>query len=453
MSIYNNYIFRDYDIRGVYGVDFDESFAYDLGFASSLYAREGRIVIGHDFRNGSDSLSVSFSNGARDAGANVIDIGAAPVPVLYYSTKHLSADIGVMITASHLPPNWNGFKFCDKNSISISADTGLNDIRFLMDHNRNTTSAGSLTSFDILDLYSNHITNLVNIHRRLRVVFDYGDSVTSIIVPKIARKLNIDYNEINNSISAEFQNRTSELTPSSMSKLKDAVIQLKADIGIAYDGDGDRMGLVDEEGNIYYSGNTIIQLFCLLMSTSIKDKNVIYDITCSRAVRDTILRCGGIPIESKVGQAHIAKLAIANNAIFGGQYSSHMCFAENGYMDDAVYSSFKILDLLSSYGCNLKALNRFIIEYPHTEIENISVEERKKKAIMEKIDALFRNKGYNINRLDGLKIETGDSWCLIRPSNTSPVIRVNAEGRTMEEALNIHKVCIDIVKEAIKSDQ
>ncbi len=452
MSVYNDYIFRDYDIRGVYGVDFDESFAYDLGFTSHLFAKEGRIVIGHDFRNGSDSLSVSFSNGARDAGYDVIDIGAVPVPVLYYSTKHLSADIGVMITASHLPPNWNGFKFCDRNGIPISADTGLNDIRLLMGHNRNVSRSGSLTSFDILNLYSDHITSLINIHRRLRIVFDYGDSVTSIIVPKIAKKLNIDYYEINNSINAEFQNRTSELTPSSMSKLKDTVIRLKADIGIAYDGDGDRMGLIDKEGHIYYSGNEIIQLFCLLMSSAIKNKNVIYDLTCSRAVRDTILEFGGKPIESKVGQAHIAKLAIANNAIFGGQYSSHMCFLENGYMDDAVYSSFKILDLLSSYGSNLVVLNRFIKEYPHTEIENIPVEEKKKQAIIEKIDALFRNKGYSINRFDGLKIETNDSWCLIRPSNTSPLIRVNAEGRTMEEALNLHKVCTGIVKEAIKSD-
>lgn len=453
MSGYNSFIFRDYDIRGIYGTDFDESFAYNLGFSSCIFARSGNILIGRDFRRGSDLLSKSFTDGAINAGCDVIDIGTVPVPLLYYAAKHLKTSLGIMVTASHLPAGWNGFKFCDRTGIPISSDTGLNDIRTLIGSNRKTEKTGSLTSLSILDIYADYVTNLINIHRKLKVVFDYGDSVTSLIVPIIARKLNIEFYDINNSISSDFPNRSSELTQSSMSKLMDTVIQMKADVGIAYDGDGDRMGLVDNNGNVYYSGNTVIQLFCQMLSSSLRNNSVVYDVTCSDAVRDTILNLGGTPIESKVGQAHLAKLAIASEAIFGGQYSCHMCFRENGYIDDAIYSSFKILDLLSLRKCSLADIAQAIKEYPHTEIEDVPIEERRKKSIMRKIDDEFKNRGYNINHLDGLKIELEDSWCLIRPSNTSPVIRINAEGKTIEEAMRLHKACADIVKGVIKNDQ
>ena len=453
MSGYNSYIFRDYDIRGIYGTDFDESFAYNLGFSSCIFARSGKILIGRDFRHGSDSLSRSFTEGAINAGCDVIDIGTVPVPLLYYAAKHLKTSLGIMVTASHLPAGWNGFKFCDHTGIPISSDTGLNDIRTLIGSNKKTVRTGSLAFLNIFDLYADYITSLINIHRNLKAVFDYGDSVTSLIVPIIARKLNIEFYEINNSIRSDFPNRSSELTQSSMSKLRDTVIQMKADVGIAYDGDGDRMGLVDNNGNVYYSGNTVIQLFCQLLSSSLRNNSVVYDVTCSGAVRDTILNFGGMPIESKVGQAHVAKLAIANEAIFGGQYSCHMCFRENGYIDDAIYSSFKILDLLSFRKCSLADVAQSITEYPHTEIEDIPIEEQRKESIMRKIDAEFKNKGYNINHLDGLKIELEDCWCLIRPSNTSPVIRINAEGKNMKEALHLHKACADIVREVIRHDQ
>ena len=454
MSNFSNHIFRDYDIRGIYRKDFDESFAYDLGVASCLYSNGGRIVIGHDFRNGSDSLSQSFSEGAVNAGCDIVDIGNVPVPVLYYASKKIQSKIGVMVTASHLPAGWNGFKFCDHNGIPISADNGLNNIRNNMGFNRKKEKIGSFTHLNISESYSEHVTSLIKIKKELKVIFDYGDSVTSLIVPLIARKLKIDYYEINNSRSGDFPNRTSELTPSSMAKLGDKVIEKGADVGIAYDGDGDRFGLVDAEGKIYYSGNSIIQLFCILMPSSLRNKAVIYDVTCSGAVKDTIIKSGGIPIESRVGQSYIAKLAIANGAIFGGQYSCHNCFQENDYIDDAIYSSFKFLDLLSSQRNSLSALSRYILDYPHTEIENITVEEKVKKIIIEKIETRFKETGYNdISRLDGLKVELDDCWCLIRPSNTSPVIRVNAEGKNAKEVEIFHKICSDIVKGAIKNDQ
>ena len=452
MIKYNDFIFRDYDIRGIYGIDFDESFAYNLGISTGIYVKGGTIVVGHDFRVGSESLSDSFITGAVYSGCDVIDIGAVPVPLLYYATKHLSASIGTMITASHLPAGWNGFKFCDQNGLPISFDSGLKSIRNLIGNNKKSFKKGSVKHYNILDSYVDYITQLLKIHKPLKVVFDYGDSVTSLIVPRIARKLCIEFYEIHNSISGDFPNRTSELTPLSMAKLKETVIQTKADIGIAYDGDGDRMGLVDQNGIIYYSGDKVIQLLCTLLSTSIKGNSVIYDLTCSKAVKEVILNLGGKPIESKVGQAHIASLAISNKAIFGGQYSCHTCFKETGYIDDALYSSFKILDLLSHQEYSLADIAKSLLEYPHSEIENVPVQEQRKGFVIMRVEAEMIERGYKVNRLDGIKIESEDCWCLIRPSNTSPVIRINVEGKKLEEVLQFHKLCSDIVKEAIRDD-
>ena len=449
-------IFRAYDIRGIYRVDLNEEIAFQIGEAYGKFLNQNaRIAVGRDIRESSQTISNSLINGLKETGINVIDIGIVPSPVLYFTVKNLGLDGGVMTTASHLPPDWNGFKICDKEGIVRSQENGLNQLKnFYLSQNFTRSSPGNETQYlKAIDDYVNYVKNLISLDRNLKVTVDYGNSVTALVVPNLLRNLGLEPIEISKDLKPSNPDRESEPSDTSLSNLKRAVLRNKSNIGIAYDGDGDRVAFVDELGNIIWSGNTIIPIFALNYLKKVKGGKVVYDVTCSSAIPDFIRSLGGEAVEIRVGSGYCAEEVKKLGALFGGQYSGHTSFPEMGYIDDAIFASMKMLEIISR-GSTLSVLTSQIPKYSSTKLVNINCNDDTKFSVVTEVARRAKNAGFNIVQLDGVKIydKESNSWVLVRASNTTPLIRVNAEGKTIEEAIKMHNYGEMLVKEVINND-
>ncbi|MDP8012686.1 MAG: phosphomannomutase/phosphoglucomutase [Nanoarchaeota archaeon] len=436
-------IFRAYDIRGIYGKDLNEDLAEKIGKSIGTFF-QGKIGIGRDVRASSDSLHNSLVKGILSTGSDVIDFGVIPTPTLYFAVRHLKLNGGVIVTASHLPPEWNGFKTCASDGTIISEGFGLERIKEIYENKRYTSGSGSITKKSVIEDYIEEISSKININRRIKAVFDFANSVTSLVVPQIAKNLGIDAYFINDDIKT-LPNRPYEPDQNSLSQLSEEVIKRKADVGIAYDGDGDRVGFVDEKGRIFASGNITIPLFAMNYLKNKKGK-VVFDITCSSAVSDFIEKLGGEPVQVRVGHAYCVSEVKKQGAIFGGQYSGHLVFPEMNYSDDAMFPSMKLIEMLSSGNKKLSEYVDMIPVYPTTEIKQIECDDNKKFEVIEKVKGEVKKRNYKFIDIDGVKIIDTDGWVLIRASNTSPIIRVNAEGKTMEKAQALLKLGEELVR-------
>ncbi len=456
--IYNNQtnIFRAYDIRGVYGIDLDESIAFQIGEAYGQFlSGKANIAVGRDIRESSKKILDSLIEGLIKMGINVIDIGIVPSPVLYFTVKNLGLDGGVMTTASHLPPNWNGFKICDKEGIVRSQENGLDNLKHIyLSQNFSIRSLGNRTQYlRARDDYISYIKNLVSINPSLKVTVDYGNSVTALVVPDLLRKIGLSPIEISKELKPLHPDRDSEPSDTSLSNLKQAVLRNKSDIGIAYDGDGDRVAFVDEIGNIIWSGNKIIPILAKYYLKSAEKGKVVYDTTCSEAVGDFIRSLGGEGIEIRVGSGYCAERVKESGALFGGQYSGHTSFPEMGCIDDAIFASMKMLEIISRES-TLSALASQIPEYSSTKLTNISCKDNIKFSVVTEVAKRAKTAGYYVVELDGAKIydKASRSWVLVRASNTTPLIRINAEGRTNDDAVKMQSYGEMLVKEVINND-
>lgn len=446
-------VFRAYDIRGIYRKDLDEDVARRIGMAYGKYLGEhGRVAVGRDVRESSQSLADSIATGIAESGVDVVDIGIVPSPIVYFVVKSMGLDGGIMTTASHLPPEWNGFKICDNDGIVISEDTGLKTIREMFLQNRIpsiNTGIRSQYNSAITD-YIQHVMDLVSISKTLKITMDYGNSVTALVVPELLRKIGIVPKEISKDIKPANPDRDSEPSDESLSNLKEAVLANDSDIGIAYDGDGDRVAFVDETGRVCWSGNTTIPIFAEHYLNKEKGGKVVLDVTCSSAVSDYIRSIGGDPVEVRVGSSFCANEVKRLKALFGGQYSGHTSFPEMNYADDAIFASLKMLEIISQ-GNKLSTLVSRIPQYPATRLRNIECDDLLKFGIIEKTTRKAIDLGYLVHQVDGAKIydKTNGAWVLVRASNTSPLIRINAEGKTSKEAERMQSCGEELVKEAI----
>jgi phosphomannomutase/phosphoglucomutase len=449
----NYEIFRAYDIRGVYGKDLNEELANIIGKAyCSFLGNYSTVGVGRDVRQSSKSLSDAVISGLVDCGCNVIDFGTVPSPLVYFGVRHLNLNGGLMVTASHLPPEWNGFKFCDSNGILFSEGTGLEKIKkIVLDNNFLKLEKGKYKGYkEISKVYLNYILRNINISKKLKIVIDYGNSVTANIVPHILKSIGMEIYNINESLDVKVPNRSSELKDESLQDLRKKVLETNADIGIAYDGDGDRVAFVDDKGNIYNSGNILIPIFAEHILKNNPGGKIVFDITCSSAVYDYVKSLGGEPIVTRVGHTYVANAVIENRALMGGQYSGHLCFIENNCLDDAIYASIKMLEILSSNNMKLSELTKKIPKYPVTGITEIRCDDSNKFSVINKVADLAKSLNFQIITIDGVKIIAESGWVLIRASNTSPIIRINAEGKTIEDAIKMQKIGENLVKEVMK---
>ncbi len=424
--------FRAYDVRGVYGKDLNEEIAERLGKAFGTFlGSDKRVGVGRDVRLSSNSLHESLVKGLISVGCEVTDFGELPTPLLYFGTWYRKLSGGIMITASHLPPEWNGFKITGSTGIILSDGTGLEKIKeIFFKGGFSKTKIGKVSNDKIINDYVDFVSSKIKLKSKFKIVFDFGNSVTASVVPSISKKLNQDSKFINKELDGTFPNRASEPSEESLQGLKKKVLEEKADIGIGYDCDGDRVAFVDEKGRIFASGNITIPLLATHMLLQNPGKKIVYDITCSSAVGDYIKKLGGEPVIVRVGHSYCASEVLRQNALFGGQYSGHTAFPEVNCADDAIFGSLKIIEAMSWSGKKLSTLVDDIPAYFTSKLREIKCDDSLKFGIIETIKAKVKSLPYKIIDIDGVLLFDDRGRVLIRASNTGPVIKVNAEGKT-----------------------
>lgn len=432
----NPSVFREYDIRGLAEKDFDEEFALLLGKVhGTAVAEKGgrRVTVGRDCRATSDSYAEAVIAGMVSAGLHVYDIGVCPTPLLYFSLFHLDVDGGIQITASHNPSEYNGFKIC------LGKDTLYGDqiqqIRARMERNEFREQAGGKAErYEIVPPYHQHLfADVPKLSRPLKVVVDAGSGVGGPVAPPIFKRLGCQVWEIACVPDANFPFHHPDPTvPENLRMLIDKVKHEKADLGIAYDGDADRIGAVDENGNILW-GDELLVLF----SRDVLKRNpgavIIAEVKCSQRLYDDIIKNGGRPIMWKAGHSLLKAKMKETGALLGGEMSGHMFFKERyfGY-DDAIYASLRLLEILAKSGKPLSSLLSDLPKSVSTPELRVDCPDDKKFAIAAQATEYFRRR-YDVIDVDGARVKFADGWGLIRASNTQPALVLRFEASSQQK--------------------
>ncbi len=439
-------------MRGIYGKDVNEGTAENFGKAFGSFLGKGsKAAVGMDVRLSSESMKNSLVSGLISVGCNVVDLGVTPSPVLYFAPIRLGLDGGVMVTASHLPPEWNGFKICDSKGIVLSDGTGLEKVKkIFFSGSFASGSEGKIERNDLIEDYIDFISSKIILKKKMKIVLDLANSVASLVAPQILRRIGAEVINIHEELDGRFPNRASEPTEESLQKLKQKVLENEADIGIGYDGDADRISLVDNLGRVFHSGNTLIPIFAKSYLKNNSGGKIVMDLTCSRAVEDFVKQNGGEPVVIRVGHSYCSHTTKNENALFGGQYSGHMCFPETFFTDDAIFASIKMVEIVSSQNKSLSEIINEIPKYSASKVLEIPCDDKIKFEIVSKIGDRLKKEGFKILGIDGVKAfdEKGD-WILIRGSNTLPVIKINSEARTEDRMKELFEFAKNVVTDEI----
>ena len=429
----NPAIFREYDIRGLAEKDFDKEFALLLGkvHGTSIAARGGtRVSVGRDCRATSNIYSDAVISGLVSAGLHVYDIGVCPTPLLYFSLFHLDVDGGIQITASHNPSEYNGFKIC------LGKDTlygqQIQEIRTKMRRNDfRETPDGKVQGYEIVAPYHKHLlADVPKLSRPLKVVIDGGSGVGGPVAPPIFRQLGCTVWEIACAPDANFPFHHPDPTvPENLEMLIAKVKKEKADLGIAYDGDADRIGAVDEKGDILW-GDELLVLFSRDVLKRNPQATIISEVKCSQRLYDDIAKNGGNPIMWKAGHSLLKAKMKETQALLAGEMSGHIFFKERyfGY-DDAIYASLRLLEILADSGKPLSSLLADLPPSVSTPEIRVDCPDERKFAIAEKATEYFR-KHYDVIDVDGVRVRFPDGWGLIRASNTQPALVLRFEAQS-----------------------
>ncbi|MBD3388547.1 MAG: phosphomannomutase [Candidatus Altiarchaeales archaeon] len=426
-------IYRAYDIRGIYGKDLTDEVAVDIGkaFGSSV---EGSVAVGRDVRLSSPALSEALIKGLQSTGLHVIDVGVVPTPLLYFTIHHLSLDGGIMVTGSHNPPEYNGFKLCRGGTMTLYGP----EIKALGDavEERNfRTGEGTHEKIDVIPVYLDFVKERVNVGRKLKLVLDCANGTAGAVAPKLFEQLGCEVTTLYEDPDGSFPNHPADPTvDDNLKELIDRVRSEGADIGLSYDGDSDRAGFVTEEGGIV-RGDMALALF----SRGILEKNpgasIIFEVKCSQALFEDIEAHGGKPIMYRTGHSFIKKKIKEENALIAGEMSGHFFFADNypGY-DDGIYASARMVELLSDSGMKLSELVDTIPKYHSTPEIRVDAPEEVKFKLVEEVKKEFMSReGLDVITVDGVRVQTPDGWGLMRASNTGPKIIIRFEGKTPEK--------------------
>ena len=443
----NPYIFREYDIRGKVVEDFPSEVVVSLGKAfGTLVKRSGgrEIAISGDIRLSTPDLINFFKEGVLSTGVDVINIGIIPTPVNYYSLFKLEVAAAVQITGSHNPPEFNGFKLSlHKKPVYGDKIQLIKNFILNMDYEN---GEGSETRYKLLPKYAEMIQNKISINKKMRVVMDCGNAAAAINAPSIFKDLGIELKELFCEPDGTFPNHHPD--PTVEENLSDLIYEVKNgdyDLGIAFDGDADRLGVVDETGEIIWAD----QLLAILLSDVIeKGDEVIFDVKCSQALEDVVSELGGKPIMWKTGHSLIKNKMDENNCKIGGEMSGHIFFADDyfGY-DDAIYVAGRLIQMLSNTEKTLSELKSVIPKYYSTPEIRLEAESDEKKFEIAKMAENYFSNNYDCITVDGVRVKFEGGWGLVRASNTQPVIVCRFEGDTLDNMENIQSVILDKLKE------
>jgi phosphoglucosamine mutase len=433
-------IFRAYDIRGVFGEELTEEVATRIGAAFATFLGEDKeVLVARDVRLSGEKLRKALVSGLA-SGCDVTDVGIVPTPLLYFAINRLQKDMGIMITASHNPPEWNGFKAFTREGCIYGKDMEkVKQIAEEVDLERIGKKMGELRSYDrVIQEYTDFVVKRIEIERKLKVVADTANGTCGLVAPSLFNRFGCKILTLNQNPDGTFPAHLPEPKEETLGELKREVVKNKADLGVGYDGDGDRAVFVDEKGNVI-PGDLTLLVFAKDVLQENKGAKIVYELSCSMAVEEYIKELGGIPIVERVGHTFIMDRMIEENALFGGEKSSHFYFSECYGVDDAVFASLRMAEILSKSGEKLSEIVDSLPKYPSIYEKNFDCPDDLKFAAIEKLRARFKDYGLTTLDMDGVKVIDKDGWVLLRPSNTEPIIRVAAEAKAEEKLKELYE--------------
>jgi phosphomannomutase len=421
-------IFKAYDIRGSYPDEINEHVAQQIGSAFVQLVSGPNIVLARDMRISSPALAKAFTRGALQRGALITDIGMTTTPMLYFAIIDGAFDAGAMVTASHLPADINGFKLCREKAIPFSGEHGLPELKELIGRQSaeqgKSVPAGEYKEVDFLDRYVDRLSEFVHKPKRLNIAVDVGNGIAGPEVSALFKKFP-EWNLIPMYMDPDgrFPHHVANpLIESNTADLQQKVVAEKADIGVAFDGDADRCGFIDEKGRRIPE-----DLVTALIAESFLAQNpgatILYDLRSSRIVPETVSRLGGKPLRCRVGHAFIKEQMRKENAIFAGELSGHYYYRDMGFTDNAMFTMIWMLNFLASKNVPLSTSVEPLRKYRSTG--EINLEVRDKESIFNELEKLYSDG--QIDHLDGLTVQYRSWWFNLRPSNTEPVVRLNLE--------------------------
>jgi phosphomannomutase len=428
-------VFKAYDIRGTVPDQLDAATCRAVGWAFARFAATPRVLVARDMRKSGEELSAAFADGVRAAGVDVVDLGLASTDLLYFASGRLDAP-GAMFTASHNPAAYNGIKLCLAGARPVGQDTGLQDIRSLAAEAPAAGAAagrGGYEQVDLLDDYAAHVRSFVDVNRLrpLTVVADTANGMGGLVVPPVFGPLPFSVQILFGELDGTFPNHPADpIQPENLADLKAAVVSGGADIGLAFDGDADRVFLVDEKAQPV-SGS----LTTALVATSMLEKHpgatILYNLISSKVVPETIEEHGGVPVRTRVGHSFIKQVMAETGAVFGGEHSGHYYFRDNYRADSGIIAALIVLEMLSVASLPLSELLRPYRRYADSGEINTMVGDP--AAAVEALSSRLAAQGISVDRTDGITAHFGDWWFNVRPSNTEPLLRLNVEAATQEE--------------------
>lgn len=428
-------IFKAYDVRGVFPDDLDEAAAHRIGAAFVRFTAAEKLVLGRDMRVSSPQLAAAFAVGAGGAGATVIDVGEVSTDALYFASGKLDLP-GAMFTASHNPGRYNGIKLCRAQAAPIGEESGLLDIKELAAKEDVTDGGGPIEELDVLPDYARHCRSLIDPARLrpLKVAIDAGNGMAGKTVPLVFDGLPFEIVPLYFDLDGTFPNHPADpIQAENLVDLQRAVTENGCDLGIAFDGDADRMFLVDESNKLV-AGSLTTSLVAERLLKKNPGETVIYNLICSWTVPEVIRENGGVPVRTRVGHSFIKEVMAETGAIFGGEHSGHYYFRDNFRADSGMIAALVVLEAMSEAGRPLSELLAPFRRY--SDSGEINSEVHDQQASIEQLAARFSDGRQD--RLDGLTVEYDDWWFNCRPSNTEPLLRLNLEAKT--EQLKDEKV-------------
>lgn len=443
-------IFKAYDIRGKFPDEINRDVAYTIGKAYGtklLSIGKNKCIVGYDNRESSIELSLSLSLGILSTGVDVINLGLVTTPMAIYSKEVLKIPSYVMVTASHNPKDDNGFKFSFDESGNVKGDD-IDKFYDLVISGNFKEGMGKFSRYNVEKDYLELFRRGINLgDKKLKVVIDFANGTTSCIARELFEQFDIDLTIINEESDSSFPNHHPDpCVAANQKQLQDKVLELHADLGIGFDGDGDRCGIVDNLGHIIPT-DIYMAIMCKDIILNNEDKRILYDVKCSNALKDEIVKWGGVPICYRTGASYTMAKVIDDNILFGGEYSGHVFFNDRiPVIGSGIYAGLRMVEVLSKTDKKLSDLVDSISKYYSTEEIKIHSPNDIKDRVIEDIKKYCINMRFNIDLTDGVKIIRPDSWALIRVSNTGPNITVRFEADTEDKLFLIKREFTNLVK-------
>jgi len=444
----NPAIFREYDIRGIADHDFDVQFAFLLGQAYGAFVRaqrKQRVAVGRDCRLTSEKYAAALRQGMCATGLEVLDIGVCPTPLLYFSLHYYDLDGGIQVTGSHNPPEHNGFKICVGKTTIHGGE--IQELRALIERGVFPQGQGRETSAPIINPYQEFVCeHFGRLEREIMVVVDAGNATAGPVAPGILRRLGCRVTELFCDLDGRFPHHHPDPTiPENMESLVAKVKETGAEIGVAYDGDADRLGLVDRHGRLIW-GDEMLVLFSRDILQRHPGATIVSEVKCSQRLFDDIAKHGGTPIMWKAGHSLLKAKMRETGALLGGEMSGHMFFADGYYgYDDAIYASCRMLDILSRTGKELPDLLADLPPAVATPEIRVDCPDALKFRIAEQVREHFRKQFETID-IDGVRVKFPEGWGLVRASNTQPILVLRFEAKTQERLAEYQRLVEGVVE-------